>query len=79
MIVDDTHRRHVFDTIDLLLEAPVDYSKYYYEYDMDPGFKNSLCVAVRKDSKLDSAIDNIRQCLPIRLHRDFDPANCPEE
>src|SRR5216684_2665433 len=31
MIVDDTQRRHVFETVDRLLEDPLDYIRYYYD------------------------------------------------
>ena len=76
MIVDDIHRRHLFESMDEMLSA--DYEKYYYDYRVLPDFLNSLCICIRKSSGIAAFMGDIDRIVGANLYRNFDSAKCPQ-
>lgn len=77
IVIDDVHRRHVFDSIDKQLARPEDYVRYYFDYPVKP-IVNSLCLCVRKDVGIEGLIDILRDEFRIRIYQDFTADMCVE-
>jgi len=76
MLVDDIHRKHVFETIDKMLPAPEEFDKYFYDYPVKTEYLNSLCICIRKSSRAASRIGDIERAVGVKLYRDFTSAKC---
>jgi predicted metallo-beta-lactamase superfamily hydrolase len=50
IMIDDVHRRHVFDTIEQVMASPEQYEKSFYDYVVQKGFSNSLFIGTKKSS-----------------------------
>lgn len=78
LIIDDTHRRHVLETVDQLLSEPAQFNKYFYRYAVTPSYPNSLCLCARKGSQADHAVSAAARLLNLQLADEYDGENCPE-
>ena len=78
LIIDDTHRRHVLDTVDQLLSEPGQFNKFFYRYAVVPNYPNSLCLCARKGSKAEQAVTAAARLLNLHFANEYDRENCPE-
>ena len=78
MIVDDIHRKHVFETIDKMLPAPGEFEKYFYDYPIIPAHPNTLCVCVRRSAPVLDRMDEIQNAVGAKIYRDFTGDDCKE-
>lgn len=79
VIVDDVHRRHVLNSVDLMMNPASDYEKYFYDYRVHDFFLNTLCICVKKDSGAHSAVPRLADLLGIAFYSDYPQEKCPEE
>lgn len=77
IVIDDVHRRHVFDSIDKQLAHPENYVRYYFDYPVKP-VVNSLCLCVRKDVGIETLVDTLVKQFGIGLYQDFNADRCVE-
>lgn len=78
IIIDDVHRRHVFETIDSVID-PDTFNRYFYEYRVNPDTMNALVMCARKNSSFVKAIESSAKFLGIPLFLDYQIESCPED
>jgi hypothetical protein len=78
IIIDDVHRRHVFDTIDRIVDME-HYETRFYDYAVRTSYANSLCIKTRKASAANRAMPDIEKALGIPLYRVFPYERCVED
>ena len=69
IMIDDVHRRHVFDTIEQVMASPEQYEKSFYDYVVQKGFSNSLFIGTKKSSAAKGVIKERVGGLFIRFCR----------
>jgi predicted O-methyltransferase YrrM len=79
VLVDDVHRRHVFESMDRMLDKPADYEKWYYDYEVGAPVTNTLCIAARQATPACAAVEETGKLLEMRLYRTFGRENCAED
>ncbi len=79
VIIDDVHRRHVFDTLDGTLSDSDAYDTYFFDYGVQAAFLNSLSISVKKSSAAAKSMPSIQDFLSLKLSREGRSAEaCPE-
>ena len=79
VIVDDVHRRHIFESVDSMLSDPSQYEKLFYSYTVMKSHPNSLCLCLRRDSQANEHLDRIVSITGIHLYTGFTANDCSEE
>jgi hypothetical protein len=79
IMIDDVHRRHVFDTIEQVMASPEQYEKSFYDYVVQKGFSNSLFIGTKKSSAANQFLPRIRELMGIRLYSSFHRDQCVED
>ena len=79
VIVDDVHRRHIFEAIDSMLSNPPQYEKLFYSYWVQRSHQNSLCICLRRGSHAIEHLDRIASITGIHLRTSFTADDCVEE
>jgi predicted O-methyltransferase YrrM len=79
IIIDDVHRRHVFDTIEQVMASPEQYESSFYDYVAQKGFSNSLFIGTKKSSAASQFLPRIRDLMGIRLYSSFHRDQCVED
>jgi hypothetical protein len=79
MMVDDVHRRHIFDSINRLLVNRDQYEKWFYDYAVDNAYSNSLCLCVKKGSPASKEIPGVVQMLGLRLYTTLQREDCSQD
>jgi len=79
VIIDDVHRRHVFDTIEPTLGSPEHYEARFYDYSVGLPHPNSLFIGTRKNSAASRIVPGIEQLMGIRLYASLGRDMCPED
>jgi hypothetical protein len=79
VIVDDVHRRHIFDSVDAMLADPDQYEKWFYNYSVIAPHLNTLCICVRKASLMSAELGKIKSILDLPLYATLKRVNCPED
>jgi predicted O-methyltransferase YrrM len=78
VLIDDVHRRHVFDTIEQILDDVASYDTWFYDYRVIPSHLNSMAVSARRGSAAADAIPQIQKILDLKLDTGRSPDRCPE-
>lgn len=78
IIVDDVHRRHIFDSLEAILSTPDNYDTYFYDYQIQVKFLNTLSISVKKFSNVEKSIPEILNFLKLDLSRNRQREFCPE-
>jgi hypothetical protein len=78
IIIDDVHRRHVFETINRIVDVE-QYDIWFYDYFVHPSYPNSLCIKTRKSSAANRTMPDIEKVLGIPLYRAFHRERCTED
>jgi hypothetical protein len=78
VIIDDVHRKHVFETIDDVLEDPDAFTRYFYEYRVNDATMNALVLCARKQSRFAHAVESSANFLGIPLDSEYRIERCPE-
>jgi hypothetical protein len=68
VIVDDVHRRHILDSVEAMLSEPNQYERWFYDYSVIKSHLNTLCICVRKMSRISTELKEIQSILDIRLY-----------
>ena len=79
MIVDDVHRRHILDSVDTMLGDSDRYEKWFYNYSVIAPYLNTLCICVRKASRISAELGKIQSILDLPLYATLERADCPED
>jgi hypothetical protein len=79
VIVDDVHRRHIFEAVDSMLSDPAQYEKLFYSYWVQRSHQNSLCICLRRASQASEHLDRIVSITGIDLRTNFTVDDCVEE
>jgi hypothetical protein len=79
VIVDDVHRRHIFEAVDSMLSDPSQYEKFFYSYWVQRSHQNSLCICLRRASQASEQLDRIISVTGIDLRANFTVDDCVEE
>ena len=79
VIVDDVHRRHILDSVDAMLGDPNHYEKWFYDYSVVTTHSNTLCICVKKASRISAELVKIQSILDLPLYATLERANCPED
>ena len=79
VIVDDVHRRHILDSVDAMLGDPDKYEKSFYDYSVIASHSNTLCICVRKASRISVELAKIQSILDLPLYATLERADCPED
>jgi len=78
IIIDDVHRRHIFDSLEAILSTPGNYDTYFYDYRVQVNVLNTLSVSVKKFSKVAKSIPTILNFLELDLSKNRQREFCPE-
>ena len=79
VIVDDVHRRHILDLMDAMLRDPDQYEKWFYDYSVTASHLNTLCICVRKVSRISAELGKIQSILDMPLYATLKRIDCPED
>jgi hypothetical protein len=79
IVIDDVHRRHVFDTIEQVMASPELYERSFYDYVAQKGFSNSLFIGTKKSSAANQFLPRIKELTGIRLYPSFHRDQCVED
>ena len=79
IVVDDVHRRHVMNSVDLILDPVSDYEKYFYDYRVVPAYLNTLCICVRKGTEAQAAMPLVADMLGMNVYSDFSTERCVQD
>lgn len=78
VLIDDVHRRHVFDTIERTLSDASAYDTCFFDYRVLDSHPNSLSISARKSSPAAGAIPRIQRILGLALDTRRSAERCPE-
>jgi len=78
IIIDDVHRRHIFDSLERILLTPDEYETYFYDYRVQAQFLNTLSISVKKFSKAAKSMPTILNFLELNLSKNRKREFCPE-
>ena len=78
VIIDDVHRRHVYEMVQPPLSDAAAYEIYYFDYHVLRTHPNWLCFCVRSHSPAAKAIAAIQRFLRMKLDTDRSAELCPE-
>jgi hypothetical protein len=75
MMIDDVHKKHVFQTVDQMLTDPSSYEKHYFIYHPHPTTTNALCICLKRSAAVVRRMPAILDWLGVQLQRDYRPAD----
>jgi hypothetical protein len=78
VLVDDVHRRHVFSSVDRMLNDEKQYEKWFYDY-TPVKYPASLCICIKRGSKASTGMPEIEKSIGIPLYTSFSVENCRED
>jgi hypothetical protein len=78
IIIDDVHRRHVFESMNQIVDVE-QYDTWFYDYSSQLSHSNSLCISTRKSSAANRNMRDIEKVLGIPLYRAFHSERCAED
>lgn len=79
VLVDDVHRRHIFDTLDRIVADTGRYASWFYGYAASRTRANTLCLMVKQDSKASRELPAITSLTGVRLEPNFPRDRCCED
>lgn len=78
VLIDDVHRRHVFETLGATLTEPDSYDTYFFDYRVQEAVLNTLSISVKKSSAVAGSIPSIQNLLGLDLAKGRCKDFCPE-
>lgn len=78
VIIDDVHRRHVYETVQPILSDATAYEIYYFDYQVLRSHPNWLCFCVRSGSPAANAIAAVQRFFRMKFVTDRLAELCPE-